>query len=623
MKTDTAVILAAGEGRRLDRPDNPKPLVRVGSKPMIVRIIEQLQENGVNNIYVVVGHRADEIRHELTGNSNITAALHFVEQTDSTEGALLKSIFSITDFIDKPCYVSMSDLVIEKNPYTLFHAIEDHDPKTIYTLIGVKKSNLSRSGALSRVCIDGKCVTKIGTDLDTYDGLEVGVYGFTPEILTDMKKSAKIHNIKTLGELLQHYAKEKHVRPVLLEEGEWFDVNTPATHVRANIFLRAREQVGGIKKVKEDLRDLTSFSHFYRDKRMTTDIFFERGIVRKINELQIIPESAASSPHFIITDSKVDRLYGEEVLKGFLDAGFDVKKFVIEEGESSKNIKEFTLLADKIFSYGIDKESIIISLGGGVVNNIAGVLASTLYRGVGLIHIATSAMSQFDASLDFKQAINSTAGKNLIGSYYPASKIIIDPEVLTTLDERHIRNGLAESIKHALVQDKEFVTYLNENANNFKDIDFLETVGRKTIELKVPLLSGDVNDDRNEMLPQYGHSVGHAVEHLSSYKLLHGEAISIGMCVSAEIARLLGFCEDNVVELHYEIAKRYKLPTKVPTKMSPEDVCDMIRYDKHHHKGLPHMALVSGIGSVWHDGSVYGVPIDYEVLSSAIVINQK
>jgi len=377
-----------------------------------------------------------------------------------------------------------------------------------------------------------------------------------------------------------------------------------------------------VQKIKKK-KKLPVFGRFKREKILASDIVIQRGFTKELNRVELIPVKCMSSPHFLITDENVDKLYGSRVQDNLIAGGYTIHKFVVPNGEYSKSLNYYGKLADKIFSLGIDKESFIISLGGGVVNNLSGVLASTLYRGIGLIHIPTTVMAQVDAAIDFKQAINATKGKNLIGSYYGALTIAIDPELLETLDIRHVRNGLAEAIKHALTQDKKLFIFLLENYKNIKSILFLEKVIRKAITLEMPLLSGDVRDDYNEMLPQYAHSVAHAIEHLSSYDLLHGEALTIAMCVTAETARLLGICKDDVVDMHYDICNKYNLPIKIPNTMSADDICNAIRYDKHYLKGSPTMALVQDVGNMWNDKGVYSAPIDYEVVKRAIKINKE
>ncbi len=623
MLTKTAVILAAGKGARLDRPDSPKPLVKVGNKPLILWNIEQLQEAGIETIYVVLGFRGEEIKKELTNNSSIKAKIKYIQQEDSSKSGMLSSVLSALDVVEAPFLLIMSDLVFENNPYHFIEIDEQADDESMLVLVSADEKYFGRSGAQSRIYVSNNYIKSIGQDLDEYNGFEVGIYYFNKKfanlIQSLFQKDSGIENFEDLRKKL---AKENKLRAVLMAEGEWFDVNTPATHVRAEIFARNRYKISSVFPLQTNMEDVDFFSDFKRPKMMKTNIVIKRGLLDSLHKIRLIPKEFSNSPHFILTDSIVDKLHGERVLHGFLKAGYNVRKLVIPAGESSKNTTDYVQLADEIFSYGMDKHSIIISLGGGVINNMAGFLASTLYRGIGLMHIPTTTMAQFDAAVDFKQAVNSPKGKNLLGSYYPALIIAIDPNVLLTLEDRHIFNGLCESIKHALTQDATFLDYLIKNHARAKDVEFLEEVAKMTLSLKIPLLNGDVNDDRNEMLPQYGHSVGHAVEHLSSYDLLHGEALSIGMCVTAEIAKLLGICDKETVDLHYKVLEKYNLPTIVPDYMTEDDICNAIRYDKHHLEGAPHMALLEGIGRVWSDNGIHSIPVDYAVLKRAVNINK-
>jgi len=622
IKVKNAVILAAGKGARLDRPDSPKPLVKVGNKSLILWNIEQLQEFGVETIYMVLGFRGEEIKKELTNHPSVTAKIEYIQQEDSSKSGMLSSFLSVLDCVQTPFFLAMSDLVLEKNPYSLFGDCDEFGD-SIASLVSVDKKYFNNSGARSQVYIEDSHIKEIGRDLKDYSGFECGIYCFTKKALM-LTKSLLEENldIENFDVLFKKIAEKNKFQTILLKNSEWFDVNTPATHARAEIFARNRFKAPVVFPGISNMKEVEFFSNFQRQKLMKTNIILKKNLLDKLHKIRLIPEEFSNSPHFILTDSIVDKLHGERILNGFLKAGYNVRKLVIPFGESSKSTTDYVRLADEIFSYGMDKHSIIISLGGGVVNNMAGFLASTLYRGVGLMHIPTTTMAQFDAAIDFKQAVNSPKGKNLLGSYYPAHVIAIDPSILSTLEKRHILNGLSESIKHALTQDKVFFNYLLENYANSADIDFLEEVAKRTLDLKIPLLSGNVDEDYNEMLPQYGHCVGHAVEHLSSYDLLHGEALSIGMCVTAEIAKLLGICGQETVDLHYTILEKYNLPTKTPDYMTEQDVCDAICFDKHHVDGAPHMSLVEKIGRVWNDNGVHSVPVDYTVVKRAIKINQ-
>ena len=617
----TGVILAAGTGARLDRSDSPKPLVTVGGKPLIIWNIEQLQAAGVKKIFIVVGFRKEEIKKELTNHPSIHVPIEFLDQADASQTGMLGSVLMLEGRVTEPFFLTMADLVLEKNPYPLFNTMPEGK---IATLVGVNKEQCLRSGAQSQVTLRGDQVVNLGREIEPYDGLEVGVYAVFPEVLSRLKTiAATLPSPANFGATLTRYAEQNALLAVRYDNTEWFDVNTPAILVRAEIFCRDQEdKVPQVRRI-QPVQALSPFSTFTRSKLLQSTIYIERGIFQQLSETSILPPASLRSTRFLLTDTVIDPLYGSQVMVGLEQAGYRIRKLVIPPGEENKNIETYTQLANQIFGIGIDKRSYIISLGGGVINNIAGFLASTLYRGIGLIHFPTSMMAQVDAAIDFKQAVNASFGKNLFGSYYPASSIIIDPNILTTLPKRHLLNGISESIKHALAQDNDFLNYLFTHQEEVTHIPFLEYVVRRTIELKVPLVNGDVHNDYNEMIPQYGHSIGHAVEHLSGYHLLHGEAIAVGMCLTAEIAFLLGICDHTVVAKHYDIFEAYQLPTTVPLNIDLEDVVTMLHYDKHFLKGNPEMALVKSIGTMWHEKGTYGIPIEMTVLRRALQTNRQ
>ncbi|MEO0631861.1 MAG: 3-dehydroquinate synthase, partial [Planctomycetota bacterium] len=259
---------------------------------------------------------------------------------------------------------------------------------------------------------------------------------------------------------------------------------------------------------------------------------------------------------------------------------------------------------DMVLSGGISKNSCIISMGGGVVNNLCGVIAGLLYRGIKLVHITTTSMGMLDASIDFKQAFNHECGKYLIGCYYPASLIVMDPCVLESLGPRHTLNGIAEALKHGLTQSEALVHTIvdplrEHGAAILTDGQYIEDLCKHTIEIKVPTLTHYHESDFNEMVPQYGHAIAHAIEHLSWHDgrsaLLHGEAVAIGMCVTAEVSFLMDLCDEECVEKHYAYVGWTGLPVYVPADMALDEVMLKMTYDKHYVK-QPTMGLCQAVG---------------------------
>ena len=355
---------------------------------------------------------------------------------------------------------------------------------------------------------------------------------------------------------------------------------------------------------------------------LKSNIIFYPNILYNADWLKAIPEK--KSPHFILTDRKVDSLYGERLERLFRQKELTIKRFVIASGDRSKTLEVYQNLTNKILSAGVNKNSYIMGFGGGVINNIAGLLASTIYRGINLIQIPTTLLAQVDVAIDFKQAINSKFGKNHIGSYYAASKVFIDPSFLETLSSRHIRNGIAEVVKHALTQDKNLLRHLySQNTKPVFDTNFLEKIIYKTIHLKIILLN-DARKSKSlvaEMIPQYGHPVGHALEHLSEYKLLHGEALAIGMCIMAEISHLLSICDDSTRELHYQIIKNYSLPTQIPKWITDRAILNTVKYDKHFIQKIRSI-LIAKPGKIAQNESGYVFEISTDILRRALILNR-
>lgn len=403
--------------------------------------------------------------------------------------------------------------------------------------------------------------------------------------------------------------------------------------------------------IKEGYVDEYGFyrNYFAREgKVLRTEVIIRRGLLEPdelaANGRHLLPEKCWGAPIHVVTDEAVDALYGDQVVEGLTAAGFIAHKVVMqtdvdESGETStehfKTVESMMRCSDLILERGITKHSAIVSLGGGVVNNLAGVLAGMLYRGITLVHLPTTTMSAFDAALDFKQAINHTLGKNLLGCYYPATTIAIDPDALSTLSERHSLNGVAEALKHGLTQSVELTDMIvrplreGDPYKVIKDGAYMERLCKAALEIKAPTLDDYNNSDFNEFCPQYGHAIAHSVEHMSwsskaHQPLLHGEAVAIGMCVSAEVAFLKGVCTRSVVDEHYDLVGATGLPIYVPLTMDVAPLIRQMRFDKHTVKN-PTMGLCAQIGgmAMAPGGDTYAFDASEEELVAAIEANMK
>ena len=222
---------------------------------------------------------------------------------------------------------------------------------------------------------------------------------------------------------------------------------------------------------------------------------------------------------------------------------------VINCSEKIKNFDNYAIISEKILKIGIDRSSTIVAIGGGTLGDLSGFIASTLLRGINLILIPTTLLSQVDSSIGGKNGINTNSGKNLIGTFYQPKSVIIDPNILSTLSKRELLSGYAEIIKHSIIHDKNFFNWLNEHSNKIFKLDnnFLSEAIYRSILIKRKYVIKDekekLKNSHSRAILNFGHTFGHALEAFYKFnqKLTHGEAISIGMIIAATLSYKLGY----------------------------------------------------------------------------------
>lgn len=325
------------------------------------------------------------------------------------------------------------------------------------------------------------------------------------------------------------------------------------------------------------------------------DIFIERGIFSEIGEY--ISKIYKKKKIVVVTDTNVDRLYGEKLLKNLKDSGFTPVKVVFNAGEENKNFDTLTEVYEKIIDSGIKRGDLLIAFGGGVVGDLAGFAASTIYRGMDFIQIPTTLLAQVDSSVGGKVAVDTSRGKNLVGSFYQPKMVIIDPELLKTLDEREVRSGMAEVIKYGAIYDNEFFNYLIEKDCLKSSMEDIETIIKRCCEIKAKIVEVDELDIGLRMILNFGHTFGHAIEkHYNYTKYTHGEAISIGMYEITKLGEKLGITKAGESEKIKRILKNYNLPVEDEVKL--EDLVEIMKTDKKNISGILNFIFLSEIGKV-------------------------
>lgn len=321
-----------------------------------------------------------------------------------------------------------------------------------------------------------------------------------------------------------------------------------------------------------------------------------------ISECADIPEAVKAAGIngrvCVVTTKTVNDLHGK-LLDGFLKRmGVEFFVVVLPDGESTKSMQYLSYLYDKLVEDRFERGWTIIAFGGGVIGDLAGFAAATYLRGVNFIQMPTTLLSDVDSSVGGKTGIDHPGGKNLIGAFYQPKCVIIDVDLLDTLEYRELKNGFAEVIKYGAVLDGEFFSYLENNYKAIlsRDNESLKHIIYKSCSIKADVVGRDEKESGLRSVLNFGHSLGHAVEVLHNYKTVkHGEAIAIGMLFAAMVSEDLGLCTDKTVNRIKSLLEKSELPVTIPS-FSPEDYVSAMKLDKKVSGRLIKFVLVKDIG---------------------------
>ena len=281
-----------------------------------------------------------------------------------------------------------------------------------------------------------------------------------------------------------------------------------------------------------------------------------------------------------------------------------VKLIDIQGGDQTKNIEELNKIVEKVLAHKIDRQSVIIAFGGGVVGDIAGFASSILLRGINFIQVPSTLLSQVDSSVGGKTGINSKIGKNLIGSFHQPLAVLADINILRTLSEREFRAGFAEVIKYGLIKDFTFFNWLTKEHENIlnHDKDKLQTIVTKSCQIKAEIIKNDEKEGAERALLNLGHTFAHAIESFGNYdgRIIHGEAVSIGICLAFKLSNKLSFCSRTDTEKVINLFQKSKLPTSLSDiknlSFSVPEMIEKFKYDKKNRQNKLTFILNKRIG---------------------------
>jgi 3-dehydroquinate synthase len=301
----------------------------------------------------------------------------------------------------------------------------------------------------------------------------------------------------------------------------------------------------------------------------------------------------------IITDSNIAPHYLDSWKSTLSGAGYTVVDAVVPPGEKSKSLRVFEELITKALDYGLDRQSVVVALGGGVIGDLAGYVAAAYMRGITFVQIPTTLLAH-DSSVGGKVAVNHPAAKNIIGAFHQPAMVLYDVNTLSTLSSRELSNGMAELIKHGLIWEADFVQWLDERMDLLMKLDqtVLEEALYRACSIKTHVVSQDEKESGLRAILNLGHTIGHAIEAVSDYdEILHGEAISIGMVGAAKLGVRLGG-SPSLVETTVRLLKKANLPTVLPTHYSLDRLMEAMMHDKKFSEGKAVMVIPTKVGQV-------------------------
>jgi len=317
---------------------------------------------------------------------------------------------------------------------------------------------------------------------------------------------------------------------------------------------------------------------------------------------EVVRTVAPAHRYALISDSNVASLYASRVADQFESRKIEV--LTIPAGEANKTRDVWARLTDQMLAKGFGRDSAVIALGGGVIGDLAGFVAATFMRGIPVVQVPTTLVAMVDASIGGKTGVDTFAGKNLVGIFHPAAAVIIDPQTLGTLPLREVRAGLAEIVKHGVIADE---PYLREVASSVPEVlssagglvsDRMLALIVRSVEIKAEIVSRDEREDGLRKTLNFGHTIGHAVELVSGYSLLHGEAVAIGMALEGRLAEMIGVAQTGTAATISSVLTAAGLPTELPAGLDRNAVIEAMRKDKKGLSGRTRLALPSRIGAM-------------------------
>lgn len=329
---------------------------------------------------------------------------------------------------------------------------------------------------------------------------------------------------------------------------------------------------------------------------LSYEVLVERGLLRQ-SASALGDLLAPAARVFVVTSKPVRKHWGKALVKSL--AGHSCEVLNMPDGERAKRLQQLERLAEKLVKSGADRQSVIVALGGGVVGDVGGFLASIFMRGIPVVQVPTTLVAQVDSAIGGKTGVNLVSGKNLLGTFHQPSRVLVDPDVLSTLPEREYRSGLFEAMKYGVIRDPAIFELMETRRDDLlaRDSKVLEKLIAACIRVKADVVSADEREGGVRRILNFGHTIGHALEAETGYEqLLHGEAVAWGMIAAGSIgvaAKVTGKSLDRRIR---ELVLAYGPLPKLNVK--PKRILKRLTSDKKTVGGVPHFVLANAMGTV-------------------------
>jgi 3-dehydroquinate synthase len=296
--------------------------------------------------------------------------------------------------------------------------------------------------------------------------------------------------------------------------------------------------------------------------------------------------------------------------------GLDVATLLVAPGEATKSRARWSTLTDRLLDLGFGRDTGIIALGGGVIGDLAGFVAATYLRGVPWLQVPTSLLAMVDASVGGKTGINTRHGKNLVGAFHPPVAVLADPTVLSTLHPAHFGCGMVEALKHGIVADEAYFEWIGNQADSLLagDAAALTTLVTGSVRIKAAVVSEDERERGRRAILNAGHTVGHAIERVTDYQVLHGDAVAIGLVVEALLAHRLGLAERALAPTIRLALERFARPTTLDPAWDDAELLEAMGLDKKIRGGTLRFSLPATIGGMAGADSNWTVPVSHDLV---------